>query len=564
MAHTHSTRRKVQAVADYLAPLSDDELRIAATFFSGSPFPAVDPRVLQVGWAVLRDAAMRLLTFDLETFRECVRVVGEPGETLEKLFRAERALFGRRSAPRARQRNLLDFGESPAAPAAFGLTLREARRRFEVLAATRGPQAKTGQVEEILRLLSEDPIAVKYWVKLLMGDMRIGLAESLVEEGIARAFGREVAAVRLANMLSGDIGHTAVLAREDRLHEAEFRLFHPLKFMLATPLDEGATVADYGDYLAEDKFDGIRCQLHCDGERVALFTRNQGDVTALFPEVVEAAKRVPGTYVLDGEVIAVEPSGRAASFAKLQRRLGRKAVPEALRREVPVRFVAYDLLHLDGDATYERPFSDRVARLDAMPLAPHLSRSRVHEVASREDVDRLFTESQERGNEGVMLKRRGSTYEFGKRGRAWLKLKRPFATLDVVITAAEMGHGKRAGLLSDYTFAVRGPEGRLVNVGKAYTGLTDEEIGEMTRRLKAITRERYGSVHVVAPEIVLEVAFDGVQVSERHASGYALRFPRIVRIRHDKGAAEADTLETVAALHRRQLGDEGTAAGATP
>jgi len=559
VASSAGTRRKVKHVADYLASLPPTDLPIAATFMSGAPFSGGDPRVLQVGWALLRDAAARLLPFDEELVRTCSRVVGDPGETLGKLMRARNLLAA--TDPTARkerpqQRSLLDFGGDTVASESEAATLQEVRERFETLAATRGPEAKRDQVEAALRRLADSPLEVTYFVKIMLGDLRIGLLESLVEEALARAFGRNVEAVRMANMLSGDIAHTATLAREDRLEEATFRLGHPLKFMLASPLEETSMPADLDTYLVEDKFDGIRCQLHKEERAVKLFTRNHGDVTLMFPDVVEAAQRIPGSFVLDGEIIAVDPSGRAANFARLQRRLGRKAAPEALQREVPVKFVAYDLLFHEGRLLYGSPLTERLATLEAMALAPHLMRSPVTTVATAEDVHAAFDAALSRGNEGIMLKRCDSTYEFGRRGRAWLKLKRPFATLDVVITAAEIGHGKRAGLLSDYTFAVLGPQGRFLNVGKAYSGLTDVEIGWMTRRLKALTRDRRGSVHLVRPEIVLEVAFDGIQESPRHTSGYALRFPRIVRIREDKGPQDVDTLETVRALFEKAIGKE--------
>ncbi|HVM45638.1 MAG TPA: RNA ligase family protein, partial [Candidatus Thermoplasmatota archaeon] len=361
--------------------------------------------------------------------------------------------------------------------------------------------------------------------------------------------------------LSGDIGETALLAKADRLGETPFRLFHPLGFMLATPTEEPPD--DVEAWLVEDKLDGIRAQLHVANGRAELFSRTL-EAAREFPEIVEAARRLPHEVILDGEVLAVRPqdaggSGafRGAPFALLQRRLGRKAVGEALRRQVPVKFVAYDVLYLDGELLWRKTLAERRAALDALALSGVLAVSPLLPASTKEAATALFEEARARGNEGLMFKRRDSTYDFGKRGQAWLKLKRAFATLDVVVTAAEVGHGKRAGLLSDVTFAVRAPDGALVNVGKAFTGLTDVEIRDMTSILKSITLERYGgSIHYVRPQIVLEVAFDSVTRSSRHKSGYALRFPRIVRWRRDKRPEDIDTLERVAELWKASGGAE--------
>ncbi len=224
-------------------------------------------------------------------------------------------------------------------------------------------------------------------------------------------------------------------------------------------------------------------------------------------------------------------------------------------REIPAVFMGYDLLYRDGELLVDRAIEERRAALE-LTLGMHDSRlliSAQFAAATTGEVDRLFEGARARGNEGLVLKRRGSLYESGRRSGTWWKVKRPFATLDVVITAAEQGHGKRATVLSDYTFGVRS-EGRYLNIGKAYSGLTDEEIRELTRILRAAVTERYGRALLVRPEIVLEVAFDSIQKSARHKSGYALRFPRIVRWRRDKKPEEADNLERVEQLYESLWG----------
>jgi DNA ligase-1 len=286
---------------------------------------------------------------------------------------------------------------------------------------------------------------------------------------------------------------------------------------------------------------------------VRIYTRGLEDTTRAFPELVEEFARLGGRGVVDGEVLAWRGE-RALNFAVLQQRLARKKVDERLREEVPLVFVGYDLLYRDGELLLDTPLEARRQRLEEVfqGREGHLRVSPQRRLKELEEVEVEFAAARARGNEGLLLKRQGSVYEAAKRSGNWLKVKRPYGTLDVVVTAAEQGSGRRATLLSDYTFAVRDGE-RFLNVGKAYSGLTDEEIRELTRLFKTLERERYGRVTLVEPQVVLEVAFDGVQKSPRHKSGYALRFPRIVRWRRDKQAEDADTLQRVEELYERSL-----------
>jgi DNA ligase-1 len=398
----------------------------------------------------------------------------------------------------------------------------------------------------MLRLAS--PVEGKYLLKTLSGGLRIGADVTTVEEAVARAFGADREAVARAHRDSGDIGETALRAREGRLDLIEFRLFHPIGFMLASPVEQAEEVAGELELLAvEDKFDGIRAHAHKAGSRVALFSRTLDDVTAQFPEVALGLALLPGSFLLDGEILAYR-DGRPDSFFRLQRRLGRKAPTAELLAELPVTFIAYDCLARNGRPLFEEPWTSRRGALEEIAGGGGLLLSNVERAGTPDDLERLFSEARARGNEGLMMKRLDSVYQAGKRGRAWRKFKKAVATLDVVVTAVEQGNGKRAGMLSDYTFGVRDGE-RIVNIGKAYSGLTDEEIRRMGTHFRKITVGRYGPVRAVAPEVVLEVAFDTIQKSNRHRSGYALRFPRIVRIREDKTADQANTLQEVEELY---------------
>ncbi|MDF2439930.1 MAG: ligase 1, partial [Abditibacteriota bacterium] len=454
---------------------------------------------------------------------------------------------------------------------------RELNSFFEALAATTGSLAKRKLIVERLQALA--PLEAKYVVKLLVADLRIGLKEAQVEDAVARAAAVDVARVQWTNMLTGDIGETALLARRHQLDQAQMRLFHPLKFMLASPAADLSDVAKQmpAEFAVEDKFDGIRAQIHIaphtEGDeklhgttianrRVAIFSRTLDEITRSFPDLIEPlasllpddANAPDSGLILDGEIVPIELAGGCIlPFQELQKRLGRKVVSAEVLSAVPVAFVAYDALYGDGRVLINEAFASRRQVLCAQPF--DASRTRLATSQVMNDVallDDEFEAARARGNEGLMVKDLGSTYKPGRRGKEWLKIKRAIATLDVVVTAVEVGNGRRHKVLSDYTFAVRASESdpTLLNVGKAYSGLTDKEIEELSEWFRAHTLQEFahGKVRTVEPQIVLEITFDRVQPSARHKSGYALRFPRILRVRDDKPAAEIDTLETVRKL----------------
>jgi len=420
----------------------------------------------------------------------------------------------------------------------------------------------------------------------MTGDLRIGLKESLVEEAIAKAYAGTLAEVQRANMLLGDIGETLRLAVEGKLAETKMRLFHPLGFMLASPIESTEEGLSYfAEAAIEDKYDGIRAQAHVAEGEVKFFSRTRDEISQSFPELPDALAGLPRDAILDGEIVAWEQPGRARPFSVLQQRLGRKKVSDRMLREIPVAYLVFDVLYADGKLLIDRPLRERERVLDelleamndihhegretrrkAKDLQGQLSfgmeeekaivniiRTPVFRARSPQELEDLFGAAQARGNEGLMIKDLESAYTPGKRGKSWLKMKRELATLDVVVTAVEYGHGKRVGVLSDYTFGVWDTNrDRLVNIGKAYSGLTDVEIAEMTQWFLQHTMEDQGFRRTVEPKIVLEVAFNNMMRSDRHDSGYALRFPRIVRLRRDKSAEEADTVERVREIFEQQ------------
>jgi DNA ligase 1 len=539
IAATTRTSEKTAILAGYLRSLDGDKLPIAAVFLAGRPFPGTEGRAAGIGWSALADAVQRVAGADGDAIRRAYDRSSDVATAVGDVLR--------------------DAGHAP--DPATGPTLVEVAAAFAGIRDASGPARKGALLEELLA--RSDPATAAGVVKVITGELRIGLREGLLEAAIARAFDRPLAAVKRAAMLTGDIGRTAALARDDRLDQAALALFNPLRFMLASPAEDAAEImARLGPTVwVEDKYDGIRCQLHRAGERVALYSRDLHDVTGQFPEVAEAAAPLPWAGVLDGEILAWK-DGTVLPFLALQARLGRKAPSAAIRAQVPVILVASDVLALgprDGpaDSLLDLPLRARRERLEtlALPLAgdPEEGRFALSHLVSVNSVDGLeaaFADARARRNDGLMVKDPDSPYSPGRRGMGWLKMKKALATLDCVVVGVEVGHGKRHGVLSDYTFAVRDEEsGDLVTIGKAYSGLTDAEIAGMTRWFEAHTIRTFGRYRVVEPTIVVEIAFDVIMRSSRHKSGFALRFPRIARLRPDKGPDEIDTLATVRRLH---------------
>jgi DNA ligase-1 len=516
---------KVARLAETLARVEEGELPAAARLLSGSPFAEHEETVTSVGYATVIRAASTVTGWDEETIAACAGAIGDLGEAVGLLRPAE---------------------------GAEGMTIAETDLFFRDLARLRKPADKRSAIEAMLRLAVA--VEAKYLLKTLSGGLRIGADVTTVEEAIAQAFGRDREAVARARRDSGDIGETAAAARADRLGEIRFRLFHPIGFMLASPIESADEVeTELADLAVEDKFDGIRAHAHKEGERVALFSRTLDEITGQFPEIARELAGLEGTFLLDGEIVAWQ-EGRPASFFRLQRRLGRKAPEEALIAEIPTAFIAYDCLARGDRPLFEQTWAERRRDLEEIARANRrLSLAEVFRASNPVELEALFEEARARGNEGLVLKRRDSTYQAGKRGRGWRKWKKALATLDVVVTAVEQGHGKRAGMLSDYTFAVR-EEDRFVNIGKAYSGLSDEEIRALGTQFRKITIARFGPVRSVKPEVVIEVSFDSLQKSARHKSGFALRFPRIVRLRPDKSPSDITTLQEVRDLYERLSG----------
>ena len=619
-------RAAIAAAVKRVAAESVEDAGLYFRYLAAQPFSEADPRKLNAGGALLTRALKQVSGCTDAELNEAYRRHGDLGAAAFDLL----AAGGQKDST---------------------LTLGEIAGVLDGMASARTTAFRAAQVEELLRRATA--LEAKYLLKLMLGDMRIGVKQSLIEEAIAIAATVEVAVVRHAVMLEADISHVVQMAFAGTLAEARMRLFHPLGFMLASPVetpeeaiarftekptkvtrlkkkrlkrnevelseefvdlgvaegigpkggtqtglatdvqDEAGISAGMTDVQAflEDKYDGMRAQVHCGDPaqpgRVAIYSRNREDITQSFPEIEEAFRGVTEPLILDGELLGWNIAAeKALPFSVLGQRIGRKRVDNAMRRQIPVVFMVFDLMFEEGELLLPLPLRDRrarlervVARLSTETLSPvereeradaaqgglfwaldatteqgvqRLMLSPSNLVESAEAIDQAYGDARARANEGVMLKAAGSAHLPGRRGLAWVKLKRELATLDVVITGAEFGHGRRAGLLSDYTFAVRDGTGELLNVGKAYSGVTDVEIAELTEWLKAHTLEDHGHFRTVEPLRVIEVAFNNVMRSDRHTSGFALRFPRILRVRDDKPLDEIDTLERVEEIYQSQ------------
>ena len=563
IAATPAKLEKTRLLADYLEDLEPEQLRIAAIFLTGKAFAQSDQRTLQAGWAIIYRA---LLAASGRSEAELHRIAASHGDASKTAF---------------------EVLEGRTHPEPFSLG--DAHALFEALHQTRGPAGKTELLQD--RFAKLTPLEAQYVVKILTGDLRIGLREGLVEEAIARAFAAPLEELKETHMLLGDIGQTALLARRRELDRAELTLFRPIKVMLASPeptaeaiwarfaesvpndpvipsAAEGSRAASAvipsgaeGEVegprgmtgnrrpfvFVEDKFDGIRAQLHRGPDRVELFSRDLRRVTNQFTEIATKARDFSADLILDGEIMAFE-HGKKLTFFDLQKRLGRKSESGDLfdtpAADVPVIFVAFDLLWLDGRSLLKTPLRKRRELLSGLTMPERFQIAEVSTAQSAEEIESAFQMARRRFNEGLMVKDPESFYTPGRRGLSWFKLKKELATLDVVVVAAELGHGKRNHVLSDYTFAVRDEEsGRLLPIGKAYSGLTDVEIAELTEHFRKTAINDRGRYLEVKPEVVLEVAFNSIQPSNRHASGLALRFPRIKAIRRDKTVDAIDTLD---------------------
>lgn len=441
-------------------------------------------------------------------------------------------------------------GSAAAAPT---LSLSDVDRAFERMSAIEGAGSNSERVRQFRELLERATGAEQDFVaRLVLGELRQGAQEGLMVEAVAEAAGVEPGTVRRAAMLSGDLSAVANVAVEGGragLERFSVRVFRPVQPMLARTVDDVEIALEaLGRAALEYKLDGARVQVHRSGSDVRVYTRRLNEVTGAVPEVVEAVVALPiREAILDGEVLALRPDGAPHSFQTTMRRFGRKLDVKRMREDLPLSSFFFDCLYLDGRELIDDRAEDRFAALaDAVPEHLRIPRT----VTDDPEAARRFLErSLEAGHEGVMAKALDAPYEAGSRGQSWLKVK-PAHTLDLVVLAADWGHGRRKGWLSNLHLGARDPEsGNFVMLGKTFKGMTDEMLEWQTERLQELEVRRDGHTVHVRPELVVEVAFDGVQASPQYPGGLALRFARVKRYRPDKGPEEADTIEAVREIY---------------
>jgi DNA ligase 1 len=528
-----STNDKIRICADYFTSLkSDENLNLAAQFIAEGAFSSISGERASVGSRTTGLAASAFCEIDYnEVYKPCRTATGSNSEAIARLMDHIPAALKKREPVR--------------------LTLQDVESHFKKLRSASSRSDKEALLQNMWKKML--PVEIKYSIRMLgQGSLRIGFETRSVAASIANAFGCDRESVHYAHMITGSIGETAVLARRGRLGDARFRLFHPLSFMLASPI-ESRSVSDLGEYVAEEKFDGMRAQVHVSGEKIEIFSRDLNNVTTAFPDIVSffSEREIP-ELVLDGE-ICVFKNERILPFQLLQKRMGRKMPGKKVLEENPVIFISYDLLYIDGETIFNESLSVRRKKLVEICVSYKVPVSKQFSVESVDELEEWFERALLNGNEGLMLKKRDSAYEYGQRRSSWLKLKKPGGSIDTVMMYAHAGSGKRGGLYSDFTLGVSVKnderyEEEFVPIGKAYGGYTDEELKRMNKKIKELTVQRYGPTLGLLPELIVEIEFDDIQVNSRTKAGYTLRLPRFKAIRWDLGPDDVNSLRDVEKL----------------
>ncbi len=535
---TSSKLEKISKLANFLKSLNEEDLYYAIRLLSSSVLPPWYNREIQVGYSTLYSIILEISGIDSKSFSSIYIKHGDLGEAAEEILNTS----GKKIKPLI----------------SSNLSIKEVYNTLLKISEYSGEKSQKLRKNALLNLfINASSLEAKYLIKIITEELRIGLSEGLLEEAVANALGITLSYLREKVLLLPDLAEIALRAKKGSLDDIGIELLRPTSFMLAEPMSSAEEIMNYYSkpLIAEFKYDGIRAQIHKKGKEVKIFSRRLDEISFYLPDVVEALKRIKFDFILDSEIISIK-NGKPLPFNVIQKRLRRKNVSEELIREIPFQAFVYDILYFQDRAIHDLPLKERKKLLESLELSDGLKVAEYQIVKTSSEISELFEYSINQGFEGLMLKDPDSPYTPGKRGKLWVKLKKEFDTIDAVIVAAEYGHGKRAGILSDYTFAVRdGDELRII--GKAYSGLTDEEIEMLDRKLRSIAIEDLGYKIIVRPEIVIEVAFDSIQISDRHDSGFALRFPRIKRIRFDKLPSEIDGIDKVKEIYERKRALQG-------
>ncbi|MEX2632954.1 MAG: ATP-dependent DNA ligase [Balneolales bacterium] len=538
IAETRGSNEKVKIFAHYLKQLKDEQdVSLAAQFLGEGAFSRISGKRAAIGHRTASMAAANFCEVDYEmVFKPCRNSLGSASETMEKL--------------------MLNIPEAAAKRNPHPFSLKDIEDEYHKLEKARKRDEKENLLLDIWSRLTA--LEIKFFYKILgQGTLRIGFESKSIISSIAAAFGKGLQEVRYAHMITGSLGKTAVLSMRDELHKADFRMFQPLSFMLASPLDNVSGI-DLNMYLAEEKFDGMRCQIHINKSKVALYSRDLNEVTHVFPEIVDVflRKKLNNT-VLDGE-ICVYKNNTIQPFLSLQKRMGLKKPSKNILSEYPVIFISYDVLYVNDTPVFDLKVPDRRKLLEDICAEHQIAITHQFEPLNERFLEERFKQALIHGNEGLMLKKKDSSYEYGHRGKSWLKVKKPGGSIDTVIMYATSGSGKRGGTYSDFTLgiSVRNDERyeeEFIPIGKAYGGYTDAELKKLNQEIKPLAVERFGPTLSLKPGIVVELEFDGIQINKRTKAGYTLRLPRFKAIRWDLGPDDADTLADVERMYQLKL-----------
>ncbi|MCK9585608.1 ATP-dependent DNA ligase [Methanothrix soehngenii] len=529
---------KVVLVAAFLKNLDDDELAVASGFIMGDLFsPSLD-LVMGVGPSILYEAMARACGCSTERISDMLRATGDPGLVASAAVDKKK----------------------PIGFAAFikdePLSIKEVYQRLVAVARASGKGSQDAKVKNLQYLFSQaTPLEAQYIARLAIEDMRIGIGEGGVRDAIAQAFSQDASKVERAYNLTNDIGLVAVNARKGTLADLNVLINHPIKMMLAQ-VGEGisASMQELGSAAIEWKYDGARVQIHKDGKRVRIFSRRLEDVTRSLPEIVRLAQEVRADKaILDGEVVAIGKDSRPLAFQEILKRFRRKYNVEKQAKETPLHLFLFDLIYLDGQSTVDLPLTRRRELLEGIADPSILADQVISD--SVQKAEEIYHQALEKGHEGLILKNSMSVYAPGKRGKNWLKIKPVMETLDLAVIGAKWGEGRRASFLGSYRLAcLDEATSKLLDIGWVATGLTDEALAELTELFRELILVQNGMEVELKPAVIFEVAYEEIQKSQSYSSGYALRFPRLVRVRDDKSLEEADSLERVESLYRVQRG----------
>lgn len=551
---TPGSLQMTQMVADFFLVVDDDELEIISRFVMGLVFPVWSPLQMGIGPSLLYTAVSKASGLPVKEVTNLVRETGDVG------LAARDALTAAKKA----QSTFAVFNRDEP-----GLTVRDVYNRLTDIANSSGKGSQAARVRHLQFMFSEvSPAEAVYLARLVIEELRIGVGEGIVRDAIAAAFSVPKEAVERAYMMTNDLGLVARVAKRaglDGVAGLNVKLGRPIKMMLAqVSLGIQDAISEMGMVAVEWKFDGARVQIHKDGDNVSLYSRRMEDVTASLPDIVDMVRAGvrARSAVLDGEAVVLGQDGKPGAFQQILKRFRRKYDVDSMKGEIPLQLFLFDLVYLNGESLFDMTLVQRRER-----LVECVTPSRTMQVAQQiitsdiQAIEIIYKQALDAGHEGVMLKNPESLYSPGKRGKHWLKVKPLMETLDLTVVGGEWGEGRRANFIGSYQLACIEPDtGEFLSIGRVGTGITDEMLEELTARFKELIVVESGKELEFVPQVVFEVAFEEIQKSPTYGSGFALRFPRLVRVRDDKSADEADTHERIEQLYLNQKGRSYNAA----